>query len=185
MSLVIAVLSGLGCARSAGANLVASGSRVYEHVFLGSCAVAGYVVLSFVLPALPAGWVPPSPVASEFAVPLVAVGMLYYAGRVALKARRRRAPELLATPAGYSEGEGLISIALWSVLSYAALAVACSMLALAFVPREDHHWPLVVMGLGLWLPLFLAVPTGTALAWWRLKRQGWPGPVEGGPITMQ
>ena len=37
------------------------------------------------------------------------------------------------------------------------------------IPRDDHHWPMVVMGLAVYIPLFLAVPPASLIAWRRTR----------------
>ena len=67
-------------------------------------------------------------------------------------------------------GEGLLRIFGWGALVYLSLGLVIGGIAFALVSKDDHHWPLVVIGLGVWTPLLLTGPPAAVLAWRRAQR---------------
>jgi len=142
-----------------------AGTRVYQWVFTGSLAVALYVTLAFVgeivaIRAPLSGW--RSMLAGVTSTSLIAIGALFLI--------RMRYTRFLHPVPEVTTPEGLGAILLWSVPTYVVLVLVSGTLLYLFLPRQGDHWPLVVYGLALWAPAWLAVPPATAVAWWRTYR---------------
>ena len=144
------------------------GSLIFRHVFVGSLALAGSCLL-----LIAASVVPPLSRAPEW------LGYVtWHAAAVTIYGLISRIIKttFLQAPPGVTTGEGLRSVILWGIVVYLGLLLMIGGLAYAAVPRDDHHWPLIVMGLALWGPVLLAGPPAAFIAWSRFKHRASESP---------
>ena len=142
------------------------GSPVFQRAFTISLAATIWLLLVIVA-AVTNLW--PRNEWLEYVLALAMTLLAYQIATRVLRAIRRRRPTFLEAAVGATAAEGLLSIAIWSVLIYATLAALIGAGLYVTIPRDDHHWPMVVMGLAIWIPFFLAVPPASLIAWRRAR----------------
>lgn len=140
------------------------GSPVFRRAFVGSVALTTSCVLlagAFGATKLEtaASW-------AHYLLGLAATAVLYH---LISKLVARRAGFLVA-PSGVTAGGALLSIILWGIPVYVAFAILIGVAAYVFISRDDHYWPLTVMGLAMWGPLLLVGPLAALIAWSRSQR---------------